>query len=259
LKINFIGTGSGVISSNRFFTSFLIDSNGYKLLVEAGDGITGILLARNIDINQINGLLISHLHRDHAGGFEGLITQMKLRQRKLPMKVFVQNKIKPVLELNLLQSYIFPERLGFDFDIVGFEEDQKFSISESLFCKSKENNHLLKYEKYKSDEKFIISSSSFLFGEDGLNLFYSGDIGDIKDLLLFKDEPVTHIITETSHIKIEQLIEFLDNHYRLEGIYLTHIPEELEMSILAFHKTLNDDLRNKIVITSDGMNLELKS
>lgn len=259
MKINFIGTGSGVISLNRFFTSFVIDSDGYKLLVEAGDGITSVLLNRNIDINQINGLIISHLHQDHAGGFAGLITQMKLRQRKIPLKVFVQSQIKHILEMQLLHSYIFHEKLGFKFEIVGFEPDQKFSISENLFCKSKENSHLLHYEKNKSREKNRFTSSSFLFYEKGLHLFYTGDVGDSDDLLLFKDEPVTHIITETSHIKIAHLIELLKNNYCMKRIYLTHISDELEKSILGFHETFNDDLRNKIIITSDGMNLELKS
>ncbi len=259
MKIHFIGTGSGKFTRNRFFTSFIIETKGYKILVETGDGIASEMMNRGIDINSINGIVISHLHQDHAGGFAGLIAQMKLTNRKLPLKVFIHSSIKPFLEISLLHSYIFTERLGFKLEMIEYKYDGEFSIDGKIDVLAKENKHLDKYFEYKEKTEIKFSSSSFLFCCNGIKLFYTGDIGGKEDLTLFENHPVTYVLAEVTHIPIKELFEELLLLYPVEKLCLIHIPSEKEKIIIDFYNNLGNDMKQKMVITEDGMNLEVKS
>jgi len=78
LEIKFVGTGSGKTLLKRYHSSFLIKTEAYNLLVDAGDGISRALLNQKVTFDSINGILISHLHPDHYSGLPSLIIQMKL-------------------------------------------------------------------------------------------------------------------------------------------------------------------------------------
>ncbi|OQY73636.1 MAG: hypothetical protein B6D45_07865, partial [Ignavibacteriales bacterium UTCHB3] len=101
VKIIFTGTGSGRSSLNRFHSSFLIRSDSYNLLVDAGDGISRALLRLGIDFNEIDGVFITHLHPDHYSGFPSLILQMKMSSRRMPLELYTSkgngNFIKELL------------------------------------------------------------------------------------------------------------------------------------------------------------------
>ncbi len=92
-EIKFIGTGSGKISLNRFHSSFLISTEKFNLLVDAGDGISKALLIQKIDFNSIDGILISHLHADHFSGLPSLIAQMKMNNREKDLSIFANENL----------------------------------------------------------------------------------------------------------------------------------------------------------------------
>src|SRR5690606_40471278 len=77
MEIKFVGTGSGQTSLNRYHSSFLINTGGFNLLVDAGDGVSRALMHQKVLYNFIDGVLISHFHPDHYAGLTSLIVQMK--------------------------------------------------------------------------------------------------------------------------------------------------------------------------------------
>ncbi|MEJ2618427.1 MAG: MBL fold metallo-hydrolase, partial [Ignavibacteriaceae bacterium] len=225
--IKFIGTGSGKTSLKRYHSSFLISHKGFNLLVDTGDGISKAILSQKISYSSINGILLTHLHPDHYSGLASLIVQMKLSGRNNSLQVIVHKKLRKAVENYLDTSYLFKERMKFEFLIETYEHNKIFRINDSISFVSKQNSHLNKYKKYSEGKELDFSCSSILLQLNNKNILYTGDIGKKEDLYLFKSYRSDLIISEITHISFEELIE-ASNSLKPEKLYLTHINEETE-------------------------------
>ncbi len=259
MKIKFLGTGSAQTSLNRFHSSFLISSSNHNLLVDCGDGISKAILKQNINFISIDSILISHFHADHYSGLPSLITQMKLLSRKNDLTIFIHSSEKDFLEDFIFHSYLFKERMTFNLIIVSFDEGKEVLLSDDLKFTSKFNSHLDKYKRASletsplREKELGFTSLSFLFKDDENSVNYSGDIGSQNDLYLF-NEKVDWFITETTHIKSEELLGLI-NKLDPSKLILTHIGDDFEKPLFDFHQSLPEHLKSRIIIAFDGLEL----
>ena len=253
MKIKFLGTGSAKTSLIRFHSSLLISSSKQNLLVDCGDGISKAILKQNINFNSIDSILISHFHADHFSGLPSLLTQMKLLSRKNDLTIFVHSSEKDFLEDFIFHSYLFKERMTFKLNIVWFDEEKEVLLSDDFKFISKLNSHLDKYKKYDQQNKLGFTSLSFLFWDYENSAIYSGDIGSENDLYIF-NQKVDWFITETTHIKSENIINLLDK-LDPEKIILTHIGDDFEKPLTNFYQSLPEHLKSRIITAFDGLEL----
>lgn len=256
MEIKFIGTGSGKTSLKRFHSSLLFSLKEYRLLVDAGDGISKALLSQNIHFNSIEGIVISHLHPDHSAGLNALIVQMKLNQRKNKLDVFIHQSLVNVVRDSLYRSYLFKEKLNFEINFIEYTHGEEIEICKNFNFISKQNSHLDKYKIYDHSHSLSFSCSSFLFGYNGKNIFYTGDIGKSDDMLLFSDRKIEIIISEISHIEFQEIID-LSNQLKAKLVHLTHISDEDEVSIKEFMDTKLKNVKGKYVTAYDGLTLDI--
>ncbi len=252
MKIKFIGTGSGITSLNRFHSSIIFSEPKYKLLVDAGDGISKALLSQKVSSNSINGIAISHLHPDHFSGLSSLIVQMKISGRRNELRIFIHNSLIEAIERYLYQSYIFKERLGFKLNCIGFENDERIKLSADFSFTTKQNSHLDHYRAFDKDNSLSFSCSSFLFKCKDKNIFYTGDIGSKEDVHLFDDKKITLMITEATHINIDDLPSILQTS-EARKIILTHISDEDEIEVKRFFSSFTKKELKRITAAYDGM------
>lgn len=252
----FIGTGSGKVSLNRFHSSFIVSHNNFNLLVDAGDGVSKALLNQNISFNDIDGIIFTHLHPDHFSGYASLIVQMKLINREKRLIVFINENLLDTIKNFLYCSYLFEKKMGFDIQYVGFNENSYIKISESFEILARQNCHLNEYKIYDEKKKLNFSCSSLLFKIKDKNIFYSGDIGDWEDLLLFKDFRIDKMIIEVSHYDLNRLTKVY-NSVKPEKIYLIHIGENDEEKIQKFLNFLTPSIRQSFLISFDGLQINL--
>jgi len=259
VKIKFLGTGSGKTSLNRHHSSFLISSSNHNLLVDCGDGISNAILKQDISFSFIDSILISHFHADHFSGLPSLLTQMKLLSRKNDLKIFVHRSEKDFLEDFIFHSYLFIDRMTFDLKIISFDEDVKVKLDGSFSFKSKLNSHLDKYQRASletsplQENKLGFVSLSFLFKDEENSVIYSGDVESENDLYLF-NQKADWFITETTHIKKENILDLLDK-FDPSKIILTHIGDDFEKPLYDFHKSLPESLKSRIILVFDGFEL----
>jgi len=69
MRIKFLGTGSA-FSLNNYQTNIALEHGGKWLLLDAGGDIRFSLRDAGLSYKDIDGVYISHLHTDHAGGIE---------------------------------------------------------------------------------------------------------------------------------------------------------------------------------------------
>lgn len=73
MKLIFLGSGSAFsLGNENFHSNVLITCNENSLLIDCGTDIPFSLNKSESKVKAINGIYISHLHGDHAGGLEWL-------------------------------------------------------------------------------------------------------------------------------------------------------------------------------------------
>ena len=178
---------------------------------------------------------------------------MKLTSRKNDLTIYVQLSEKDFLEDFIFHSYLFKERMAFNFNIVSFDEEKEILLCDNFIFTSKLNSHLDKYIKYDQGNNLGFASSSFLFKDDENSLIYSGDIGSDNDLYLF-NQKVDWFITETTHIRIESLTGIREK-LNAGKLILTHIDDDLEEPLNLFYKSLQENIKSSIIIAFDGLEI----
>lgn len=254
VKIIFTGTGSGKTSLNRFHSSFIIDNTNYKLLVDAGDSVSRALIKSEIDINGINGIIITHFHPDHICGLPSLLIQMKMLKRVNPLKIFVHSSLETDLKKLLISTYVIPDRLNFELQIICYNFNNEIKIDNDFSIRTFENSHLSKYKYFMKSEKISLASASLLFSVGGKTVFYSGDLGDGKDFDFLDGSKIDVFISETTHISPEVIVKTAEEQ-KSDIVVFTHINEEIEEELTIYLQ--NHQGKPALLEAFDGMELVL--
>jgi ribonuclease BN (tRNA processing enzyme) len=85
MRVRFLGSGDAFGSGGRLQTCILLESGDFRCLVDCGASSLIALKQASIDPNDIDTILISHLHGDHFGGIPFFILdgQFSRRSRRL--------------------------------------------------------------------------------------------------------------------------------------------------------------------------------
>ena len=85
MRVRFLGSGDAFGSGGRLQTCILLESGDFRCLVDCGASSLIALKGAAIDPNDIDTILITHLHGDHFGGIPFLVLdgQFSRRSRRL--------------------------------------------------------------------------------------------------------------------------------------------------------------------------------
>jgi ribonuclease Z len=88
MELTLLGTGCPSVDHKRFGPSNLVSTKGAKILVDCGSGITQRLHELKISSADIDVLLFTHLHSDHAVDLYQLIISSWHSYRIKPWKIY---------------------------------------------------------------------------------------------------------------------------------------------------------------------------
>ncbi|MFZ6032900.1 MAG: MBL fold metallo-hydrolase [Melioribacter sp.] len=252
MKLIFPGTGSGKTSKERFHTSLYLETPGFNLLIDAGDGAAKALLNSSIDFNSINGILFTHYHADHFTGIGALITQMKITGRKSELTLFThKNLVEPLINL-LYYVYMFPETLGFNLKIIGYRLAEKVNVADEFSFIARQNSHVYPKGDIEFYPESMFVSSSLLITIGKKSIVYTSDVGAPDDLFLFDNIEPDIFITEAAHIEPEDLYRAF-NGIKPRKMFVTHIEDDKLGKLAVWYDSLDDSMREKIIICQDGL------
>lgn len=256
MKLQFIGTGSGITSLKRDHSSILIDSDISKILIDCGDGISKALLKNRIDFNSIDSIIFTHYHPDHISGISSLINQMKMNDRKNELTVYTHKDLIDPLKQYLNSCYLFEEVFVFNLHFTAYEFNENFIIDKNISFIAKQNSHVR--NKYNTNsippEQFVSSSLLFNLGDE--KLIYTSDISTKEDLFLFENVKPKIFITETTHID-RDWVHGIVVYYHPEKIYLTHISDEDEPEITKYLQNQTFPHSTEVLMAEDSHSVTL--
>jgi ribonuclease BN (tRNA processing enzyme) len=118
VELQVLGCGDAFGSGGRLHSSFLLTSNGGRLLVDCG--ATGLLAMRRfgVDPGSIGSIALTHLHGDHYSGLVFLLLEARhVSKRKAPLEIAGP----PGLEARLMSTMelMFPgsTEIGYPFPL----------------------------------------------------------------------------------------------------------------------------------------------
>jgi ribonuclease BN (tRNA processing enzyme) len=88
MRLTVVGSGDAFGSGGRSNTCFWLETAKATLTVDFGASALPALKARKLDLNKIDGIVLSHLHGDHFGGLPFLLLDAQfLARREKPLTI----------------------------------------------------------------------------------------------------------------------------------------------------------------------------
>jgi ribonuclease BN (tRNA processing enzyme) len=226
-SVSFLGTGSGLPSADRFFSSSLLLLGGKHLLIDAGEPCVHLLRDRGGLIREIDAVLLTHGHVDHVGGIPALLQGCMLLERTKELVIYLPVDMVAPLRVWIGALHLTEEGLGFPVTWVPWEDRKGVSFGDGIIVTPWPNNHLA--ECYRSlpgaDAGRPCHSYSLEIEAGDFRGIFSGDLCGAGDLVPLVKEPVTVLVSELSHFGAEELASVLASA-TIHALCLVHLSEE---------------------------------
>ena len=136
LDVTLLGTGDPVPRVDRFGPSILVEAGPYRLLFDAGRGVTQRLGQLDIPLGDIDAVFITHFHSDHLSGLPDLWLTGWLPppfgRRTQPMRVIgpeglsgildgFRQAFDPDIQIRIVDEQLPPQ--GIEFDVREYSAD----------------------------------------------------------------------------------------------------------------------------------------
>lgn len=251
MKLTFLGTSSGMAVLDRSFSAILVETEKKHFLLDVGEGTTRQMLRLGFSPDSVEAILLSHTHPDHVGGLPTLLQWMHLSGRKLPLSIYVPVGIFPKFEIFLSVCHIDRNRWPFRLDIIPLSPSIALEWN-GIEIQPIPNGHLAPHCMFQEQIHIGKDAYSFCISENGFRkLLVSSDISTLDALENFA-QGIELLITECTHVSLEEILEFVRKN-GISNTILTHIPPDLDL------KKAMDILSpvTKIRIAKDGDTVEL--
>lgn len=230
MKIQVLGSASGMPSACRSSSCYLIQSGEKQYILEAGDGAARQMVCYGVDPLSLEAVFISHTHPDHVSGLFMIMQYMHLSGRKNPLPVYLPEGVLPSFESVFPFFQIFRDKWPFEFSLNPISDGSAYQDGQ-LQWQAVRNDHLDSNREYAAGYGLSADSYSFILGDSRCRtFFYTSDILSL-DCLRGKAEGSPYLLAESTHITWEQAVRFAEKE-AMTRVFLTHVPEALEHMVL---------------------------
>src|SRR4051812_27167852 len=98
LDVVFLGTSASAPTAARGPAGLLIRRGGDRLLFDCAEGTQRQLMRSSLGLPELERIFITHFHGDHILGLPGMLKTFSLRQRELPLTVYVPPGLRELFD-----------------------------------------------------------------------------------------------------------------------------------------------------------------
>ena len=223
MVVKCLGCGDAFGSGGRFNTSYYLKTSSLGVLLDCGASTLIALKRENLSTDDVDVIVISHLHGDHFGGLAFILCEiLALELRRKPLTIIGPEETKTRTEQAL--RCFFPgveikEDSGVEFVTYTKEEKLQFEgitiIAYPAIHSPDTHPHILRIE---ADDQVICFSGDTEWTEDLIRASQGSD--------LFICEASTYKTSVKHHMSVKQLLEQI-KRIETKNMILTHLGEDV--------------------------------
>ena len=183
MELTLLGTGCPSVDHKRFGPSNLVLTNTAKILIDCGSGVTQRLHELKVSSADIDVLLFTHLHSDHAVDLYQLIISSWHSYRIKPWKIYGPKGTKKFVN-KIMDAWADERKLrisyearasakAFDIEVIEFKALGSFKIKD------------LQIKYFEVDHKPVKFAYGFCFTHKNKKLTISGDTRPCENLMKY--------------------------------------------------------------------------
>ena len=183
MKLTLLGTGCPSVDHKRFGPSNLVSTKTSKILVDCGSGITQRLNELKVSSADIDALLFTHLHSDHAVDLYQLIISSWHSYRIKPWRIYGPKGTKKFVK-KIMDAWADERKLrisyekrasakAFDIQVIEFKSIGNIKIKD------------LNIKYFEVDHKPVKFAYGFCFTNKNKKLTISGDTRPCENLMRY--------------------------------------------------------------------------
>ena len=275
MELTLLGTGCPSVDHKRFGPSNLISTKKTKLIVDCGSGITQRLQELKVSSADIDALLFTHLHSDHAIDLYQLIISSWHSYRIKPWKIYGPKGTKKFVN-KIMDAWADERKLrisyearasakAFDIEIIEFDSIGDLKIKD------------IKIKYFEVDHKPVKFAYGFCFINKNKKLTISGDTRPCENLMKYaqKSDVLLHEvfiegeILEINKMRTQKTLHNVQSYHttssqvgkvafisRAKKLVLTHfVPTRFNRNNLK--KVVKKDFGKDPVIGEDLMTIKI--
>lgn len=205
MKLHVLGCHGPYPPAGGATSGYLLEQDGQMLLMDCGSGVLGRLMEK-ADPAMLQGILLSHLHFDHAADLLVLGYYLQQRGAKLPLFVPPEDAspLLAMLSRDVYDVQPYPETLG----LAGLQISS-FPVRHPVPCRALRMEAEGKVLVYTGDTNTCPGLGAFAAGADGL----------LADAAFLESEWAAHL----PHLSAKKAGE-LAKEAGVKQLFLTHLP-----------------------------------
>jgi ribonuclease Z len=183
MKLTLLGTGCPSVDHKRFGPSNLVSTKTAKILVDCGSGITQRLHKLKVSTADIDVLLFTHLHSDHAVDLYQLIISSWHSYRVKPWKIYGPKGTKKFVK-KIMDAWADERKLRISYESRASAKAFNIQVTE---YKSIGNIKIkdLNVKYFEVDHKPVKFAYGFSFTNKNKKLTISGDTRPCENLMKY--------------------------------------------------------------------------
>jgi len=259
MKLTLLGTGCPSVDHKRFGPSNLITTNKAKILVDCGSGITQRLQQLKISSANIDALLFTHLHSDHAVDLYQLIISSWHSYRVKPWKIYGPKGTKKFVN-KIMDTWADERKLRISYEARASTKAFKIDVIEfKSLGEIKVKDLKIKY--FEVDHKPVKYAYGFAFIHNNKKLTISGDTKPCENLMKYaqKSDVLLHEvfiegeILKTNKMRTKQTLHNVKSYHTTSSQVgkVAFITQSKKLVLTHFVPTQFNKNRLKKVVKSD--------
>jgi len=253
LKVTFLGTGTSqgvpVIACNcdvcgskdprdkRLRTSILVEADGVSIIVDSGPDFREQMLRYNVQ--KLDGLLLTHEHRDHTGGLDE-VRGFNFITRQ-PVDVYATKDVQTALHRDYTYVFSKTDYPGLPKVVLHEITTKPFSINGLLVVPVQVKHHKMPVLGFRFGDFTYITDANFISEDE------KEKVRGSKVVVLNALRRKEHI----SHFTLDQALE-LALELGAEKTYFTHVSHQL-----GSHEPVCRELPEGVELAYDGLIVQL--
>ena len=220
-----LGTGDGWAGDSRGHSAFIYRLGGRTLLIDCGEPVSRRLRAAGIAPDDLDGILLTHLHCDHVGGFFMLMQGFWLEERTRDLTVHMPAEgLEPVRQM-LDAAFIFRELMPAALDFAPLTAGESLQIG-PIKITPHPTTHLETLRQH-FQKKYLqgFEAFSFVLETEDTRIAHSGDIGAVADLEPLLAQPLDLFCCELAHVEPTELFALLAGK-QIGHVCFTHLSRQ---------------------------------